>query len=272
MDTARQAQLGAAAVAALGATAVLCCRAPSAPTMEPEPEPEAPCSPTIVVVWGGIGVGKSTGTALLLQALRLPDGAFVKVGVDDLVELIPEYRAAVEAGDPARKEAAYMQYRNEAKKLKAPTLAAAIERKQPIYLEWTYDGNLEKFANGEDAELPDSGYISEAGYDVVLLYVACPDVEGIVRNAAKRERTIPEATVRKWNLNRTKPFVDAANSLQSRLQPSAFRAFVMERPDADSQGVLREVTAMLPLPGGAEPTEEEVWAAVQARLAQGAAE
>ena len=33
------------------------------------------------------------------------------------------------------------------------------------------------------------------GYDVVLLLVSCHDLEGIQVNAARRERTIPAATI-----------------------------------------------------------------------------
>ena len=232
------------------------------PEPQPQAEPDAAAAPMIVVVWGGIGAGKSTGTAALLEALGVPEDAFVKVGVDDLVELVPAYRAAVESGDPAKKEAAYMKYRGEAKKLKAPTLAAAIEGRRHIFLEWTYGPNLEKFARGEDAELP----FSTAGYDVVLLYVACPDLEGILRNAAKRERTIPPETIRKYNLNRSKHFVEAANGLHGLVaaaaEQSALRAFVMERKTADDAGALSEVTAALPLPASAEVTEEEAWGVV----------
>ena len=232
-----------------------------------EERDEDAARPIMLIVWGGIGAGKSTGTAALLEALGVPDDSFVKVGVDDLVELVPAYRAAVESGDPAKKEAAYMKYRGEAKKLKAPTLAAAIEQRRNIYLEWTYEGNLEKFANGEDAELP----FLTASYDVVLLYVACPDVEGILRNAAKRERTIPEDTIRKFNLNRSKHFVEAVNGLHGltvAAEQSALRVFVMERKTADAQGMLSEVMAALPLAASATITEEEAWAVVQAQLVQ----
>ena len=149
----------------------------------------------MIVLWGGIGAGKSTAMPLLLDALQLADADLVKVGVDDLVELVPEYREAVESGEPARKETAYMEYRGAAKKLKGAVLAAAVEAKQQVFLEWTYEGNLQAFAKGEDAELP----FAAANYEVVLTYVACPDLEGILRNAAKRERTIPPDTIRKYH-------------------------------------------------------------------------
>lgn len=158
-----------------------------------------------------------------------------------------------------------MKYRDEAKKLKGPVLAAVFEQKQNIFLEWTYEGNLVKFAKGEDAELP----FVVAGYDVVLLYVACPDLEGIVRNAAKRERSIPEDKIRKFNLNRSKYFVEAANGLHrlaASSQQSALRTFVMERKTADDVGVLYEVTSALPLDVGTQPTDGEAWGIVQATL------
>jgi hypothetical protein len=217
-------------------------------------------NPMLVVVWGGIGAGKSIGALQLFEVLGVRDDGFAKVGVDDLVELVPEYRAAVESGDAETKAGAYMKYRDTAKKLKRPTLVTAFEQRRNIYLEWTYEGNLIKFAKGEDAELP----FVAAGYDVVLLYVACRDLEGILRNAATRERTIPEDTIRKYNQHRSKHFVEAANGLhglaaaaQSR---SALRAFVIERKTADDAGSLREVSSALPVEISAEATDEHAWA------------
>ena len=229
-----------------------------------------PQRPVLLVVWGGIGAGKSTGAPMLLQELQLADESLVKVGVDDLVELVPDYRAAVESSDPERREASYMQFRDEAKKLKGAVLADAFEQKKPVYLEWTHEGNLLKFAHGEDSELP----VVEAAYDVVLMYVACDDIDGIVRNAARRQRKIPEDTIRRYNLNRTKHFVNAVNGLHRLLaaaERSTLRAFVVQRQDADSPGSISEVTAALPLLTESDEklTEEEAWAALQAQLVRG---
>lgn len=51
---------------------------------------------------------------------------------------------------------------------------------------------------------------------------------------------------------------------------SSLRAFVVHRKDADSSGVMSEVTAALPLLANEskeELTEEETWAGLQAHLA-----
>ena len=52
----------------------------------------------------------------------------VAVGVDDIVELIPAYREAIESGDPARKNESYLRYRVLAKKIIPEIVAAAVSR------------------------------------------------------------------------------------------------------------------------------------------------
>jgi hypothetical protein len=98
------------------------------------------------------------------------------------------------------------------------------------YLEWTYQGNLQTFAQeGSITGCP--GFLTAGGYDVVLVLVSCPDIEGVVRNAAKRERTIPPDTIRKYNTDRTKHFVEALNTLRARRPPPSLRAFVVRCKD-----------------------------------------
>ena len=141
-----------------------------------KPTVEPPARPTVVVSWGGIGAGKSTAAALLFAELPMAQSDCVLVGVDDLVELVPEYRAAVESGDPAQKEAAYMQYRGQGKALKAAVIAAAVARRCNLYVEWTFEGNLQDFAAA--SEKAEVAYEAE-GYDVVLMLVSCHDLPGI---------------------------------------------------------------------------------------------
>jgi hypothetical protein len=107
----------------------------------------------------------------------------------------------------------------------------------------------------------------------VFSFVSCYDVEGILTHAAKRERTIPEATIRKYNVNRSRYFVEAADQLVRRHTSERVRAFVVERgkyasnphrndphlsgavlrhclrlvETAAAKGVLTEVTSALPL-------------------------
>ena len=198
-------------------------------------------------MWGGIGAGKSSAADLVFAELGIsrahPPIAFV--GVDDLIELIPEYRAAVDAGGEAKKDA-YMKYRGGAKELRGPVMELAMAQKQNICVEWTQQRNLQKFSRGEDWEDIPSNIVTGRSYDVVLALVSCKDIEGILQNAAKRERTIPEPTIIKYNRDRTKHFVEAADKLYKRYS-SNFRAFVVERKSANAEGVLKEVTQALPL-------------------------
>ena len=224
-----------------------------------KPTVAPPARPTVVVSWGGIGAGKSTAAALLFAELPMAQSDCVLVGVDDLVELVPEYRAAVESGDPAQKEAAYMQYRGQGKALKASVIAAAVARRCNLYVEWTFEGNLQDFAAA--SEKAEVAYEAE-GYDVVLMLISCHDLAGIQANAAKRERTIPPATIEKFNLDRTKHFVEAVNKIKLERPRCNLRAIVVERKDANAAGVLTDVTSALPF---AAP--EEGWTEASARTA-----
>ena len=93
-------------------------------------------------------------------------------------------------------------------------------------------------------------------------------------HAAERERTIPEHTIRKYNVDRTRYFVEAADQLHHRYSSERVRAFVVQRGEctksstmsmcptlrtcaltchialadtAASSGVVTEVTSALPL-------------------------
>ena len=76
--------------------------------------------------------------------------------------------------------------------------------------------------------------------------VSCPDIEGILINAAKRERTIPPDVIRQYNLDRCLHFLTAAQQLQS--QPCNLRLFVVHRENADAASCLHPFSSYLILP------------------------
>eukprot|EP01050_Picozoa_sp_SAG11_P000587 SAG11_NODE_20_length_25330_cov_18.348143_5_plen_221_part_00 len=134
------------AAAISGASAVVTGEAMVQWALSGKPSVLPPAKPTVVISWGGIGAGKSTAAPLLFEHLHSTQGDYVAAGVDDLIEFVPEYRAAVESGESARKEAAYMQYRNVAKALKVPVIARAVQQRHNLYFEYTFEGNLQEFA------------------------------------------------------------------------------------------------------------------------------
>lgn len=98
--------------------------------------------PTLMVLFGGIGAGKTTAQSLALEALGKQAEDFVAVGVDDLIELMPEYVDDVESGDAARMKAAYMKHRAVAKAAVDPAITKAVNREYNLVLEWTNEDNL----------------------------------------------------------------------------------------------------------------------------------
>jgi hypothetical protein len=193
--------------------------------------------PLLTLMWGGIGAGKTTAAALFLDKIGKHPDEFAELGVDDLIELLPGYQSAIDSDDAATRQAAYLKYRKEAKALMPEYFASAVSHRRNIYVEWTYEGNLKKYSHGEcpsdwacSADTWDS---LEDDYDVTLVLIWCPDIDGIVENAAKRDRQIPEETIRKYNLNRAKHFVEGANTLFER-KPDKMRAFVIIREQSGS--------------------------------------
>lgn len=70
-------------------------------------------------------------------------------------------------------------------------------------------------------------------------------------------RHIPEDIVRKFNIDRAKHFAEAVNKLKNgrfseagSISGGTLRAFVVMRPDASSDGELKEITGALPLGAG----------------------
>ena len=59
-----------------------------------------------------------------------------------------------------------------------------MAQKRHLYVEWTWQGNLEAFWKLMDDTFPSPLLDSPDGYDVVLAFVHCPDVEGILRQHA----------------------------------------------------------------------------------------
>jgi len=89
---------------------------PSAVEAALDGKPNGLPRPVLFVLWGGIGAGKSTvAKSSLIFGTLIPQAKedCVHIGVDDLVEFIPEYRAAKESGNEEEKKAAYMQYRDQ---------------------------------------------------------------------------------------------------------------------------------------------------------------
>ena len=107
-------------------------------------------------------------------------------------------------------------------------IAAVVQRKVGLYLEWTARQNLQEFARrGALAGCPT--FLADGGYDVVLVLVSCTDIEGILTNAATRERQVPPDLIRQFNQDRSKHFVEAANALAQ--HPSCnLRVFVVSGP------------------------------------------
>jgi hypothetical protein len=71
--------------------------------------------PIAIVMWGGIGAGKSTASAQVLATVGVTDRSqVVDLNVDELVQSVPEFRASI--GTPQEKEA-YMTYRKGAKQV-----------------------------------------------------------------------------------------------------------------------------------------------------------
>lgn len=99
--------------------------------------------PTLLVVWGGIGAGKSTATAAVLKELEMDASEFVKVGVDDLIEHVPEFVADTESGDAELMKAAYMKHRDVARSAVDLAITKAVAGKFNLMLEWTNEENLQ---------------------------------------------------------------------------------------------------------------------------------
>jgi hypothetical protein len=99
----------------------------------------------------------------------------VVAGVDDLVQRVPEYRRAVDAGGEEKVEA-YMKYRDEAKLLLPPIMDLAVAQRQSIVVEWTYEGNLQNFANGEEVSSIPARVVEDDGYDIGTRTQSSPQV------------------------------------------------------------------------------------------------
>ena len=82
-----------------------------------------------------------------------------------MVESIPEYRQAVDAGGE-EKAKAYMMYKDKAKLLLPPIMDLALAQRQSIVVEWTYEGNLQQFANGEEVSSIPGRIVDDEGYDI----------------------------------------------------------------------------------------------------------
>lgn len=96
----------------------------------------------MMVLFGGIGAGKSTAAEAAMRAVGMEAANFVGVGVDDLIEYVPEYVSDVESGDAERIKAAYMKYRDVARAAVEPAITKAVKRKYNLLLEWTNEANL----------------------------------------------------------------------------------------------------------------------------------
>eukprot|EP01047_Picozoa_sp_COSAG01_P006663 COSAG01_NODE_245_length_20483_cov_32.975314_3_plen_178_part_00 len=99
-------------------------------------------NPMMMVLFGGIGAGKSTAAEVAMRAVGMEAANFVGVGVDDLIEYVPEYVSDVESGDAERIKAAYMKYRDVARAAVEPAITKAVKNKYNLLLEWTNEANL----------------------------------------------------------------------------------------------------------------------------------
>jgi predicted nicotinamide N-methyase len=178
-------------------------------------EPPVGRKPFAIVMWGGIGAGKSTASTQVFETLGMADvsQSMVDLNVDELVQSVPEFRASI--GTDHEEEAyteAYMLYRKVAKQIQKPLAQASLEQGLDVYVEWTYEGNMHALSKAESDVLQREA-LEAKGYIVVLCLVECRDVEGILVATKEREkvdgRHIPEAVIRTYNQDRATHWLTA---------------------------------------------------------------
>jgi hypothetical protein len=216
--------------------------------------------PFAIVMWGGIGAGKSTASTQVFETLGMADASqsMVDLNVDELVQSVPEFRASI--GTEHEKEA-YMTYRNAAKQIQKPLAQASLEQGLDVYVEWTNEGNMHALSKAESDVLQREA-LEAKGYTVVLCLVECRDVEGILVATKEREkvdgRHIPEAVIRTYNQDRAKHWLTALANWSP--QGVDFRALVETRLEAGSAG-----EGLIEMSGGELPDVELVGSEDDAR-------
>mmetsp|Transcript_19499 Transcript_19499/g.40608 ORF Transcript_19499/g.40608 Transcript_19499/m.40608 type:complete len:254 (+) Transcript_19499:3-764(+) len=230
--------------------------------------PPAGRAPIALVMWGGIGAGKSTASPQVLKALGMDQANTVVVDVDVLVQKVPEFRAAKGTDE---QQAAYMKYRSDAKKIQKQVALAALEKGLDAYVEWTNEENLHALSSGE-SDLFRQAALEAKEYLLAVCLVECRDVEGILVAAREREkvdgRHIPEAVIRDFNTNRALHWFTALRRLeQGSLQ---LRAFVETRllANASGQGLV-ELTGRVKTSAADEDAAQAVIDLLRARQRRG---
>jgi len=202
-------------------------------------------APVVVIMWGGIGAGKTTVSPKLMAKLRVKrEKTVVDIDVDNLVQRVPAFQAA--KGTDAE-QAAYMKYRGDAKKIQKQVALAALEHGFDVYVEWTNEGNLHALSSGQ-ADLFSQAAMEARRYLLAVCLVECRDVEGILeatRERAKQDgRHIPEQVIREFNADRAQHWFTALQKLERGTLP--VRAFAETRLRATEPGL-----GIVELTGGA---------------------
>mmetsp|Transcript_15550 Transcript_15550/g.20966 ORF Transcript_15550/g.20966 Transcript_15550/m.20966 type:complete len:268 (+) Transcript_15550:106-909(+) len=208
-------------------------------------QPPIDRKPIALVLWGGIAAGKSTASREVFAELGMDRANTVVIDVDQLVQKVPEFRAAVGTD---QEKAAYMKYRNDAKKIQKQVALAVLEKGLDVYVEWTNEENLHSLSRGE-SDLFKKAALEAKGYTLVLCLVECRDVDGILEAAKEREkvdgRHIPEDVIRKYNTDRAKHWFTAVRTFEEGALP--VRAFVETRKSSRANG-----EGLVELTGGAK--------------------
>mmetsp|Transcript_36542 Transcript_36542/g.54669 ORF Transcript_36542/g.54669 Transcript_36542/m.54669 type:complete len:271 (-) Transcript_36542:238-1050(-) len=203
-------------------------------------------APIALIMWGGIGAGKTTASPALLAKLGMDRAQTVVIDVDELVQKVPEFQ---QAKGTEQQKAAYMKYRNDAKKIQKQVALTVLQKGLDVYVEWTNEGNLHALGKGESDVFQQAALVAKK-YTVAVCLVECRDVEGILAAVKEREkedgRHIPEGVIREFNTDRALHWFNALLQLEKR--PLQTRAFVQTRKCARSCGV-----GLMELTGGVRP-------------------
>eukprot|EP00927_Polykrikos_kofoidii_P049724 TRINITY_DN43740_c0_g1_i1.p1 TRINITY_DN43740_c0_g1~~TRINITY_DN43740_c0_g1_i1.p1 ORF type:complete len:1247 (+),score=181.37 TRINITY_DN43740_c0_g1_i1:161-3901(+) len=217
----------------------------------PKPTEKQGRKPVALVVWGGIAAGKTGATDAALEALDLKgDSSVATALVEDMLELIPEYRSAVvpQHGDVRRETYmyAYMDCWALASRMLKAYHELVASRQLSVIAEPASGKELVDFAQGDAG--PFGGNYSSA-----LVFVDERDVERAERGAEARALATGlwtgPWTKTSYNQHLSLRFLAAARGLLLRSLPA--RIFVFTRSEKladdekDNQGILREVGARL---------------------------
>jgi adenylylsulfate kinase-like enzyme len=198
--------------------------------------------PFAVIMWGGIGVGKTTASGKLLGELGVERAQMIDLDVDELVQHIPAFRSAI---GTTEEQTAYMKYREVAKKTQMRLGLQALKQGFDVYIEWTNEQNLYALCHGISELFPIAALNLKA-YHLAICLVECRDTEGVLAataiRAMKDKRHIDPAIVREFNNDRALHFIKEVTNESA---PKHMRTFVETREDATLGGL-----GMMELKGG----------------------